>query len=111
MQILPGYHDLIDIAVGIGVHRGGVNISGQIGRAGFFGKDQRNAELLRDKAADGDAGGFNGEDFIHLFPGKAGVEFLRQFGEQHYIDLMIEKAIDAQNIAGGYFARTAEVGL
>ena len=71
----------------------------------------QNAELLRDKAADGDAGGFNGEDFIHLFPGKAGVEFLRQFGEQHYIDLMIEKAIDAQNIAGGYFALTADVVL
>ena len=51
MQKFLGHDDLIDIAVGIGMHRGGINIGGQIGRAGFFGKDQRNAELLRDKAA------------------------------------------------------------
>ena len=111
VQKFLGHDDLIDVAVGIGMHRGGINIGGQIGGAGFFGKYKRNAELLRNKAADGDAGGFDGEDLIHLFPGKAGVEFLRQLGEQNNIDLMIEEAVDPQNIAGGDFSLAADMIL
>ena len=80
VQELFGNDDLIDVAVGVGAHRRGIDIIRQVGGLGLFGEHQRHAERLRHQRGDRDAGGLHRQHLVHPHTGKAAAKFLLEDG-------------------------------
>ena len=57
---------MVDNTVGKGGHLSGVELPAQVSGLALFGKDHRTVEILGGYAGHADAGGFDGEDLVHL---------------------------------------------
>ena len=75
--------------MGKGFYFCGVNIAGDIQRARFLGKDNRDVKVTRGNAGNGNAGGFDGQNFIDLSISELALKFLPDFLQQRDIDLVV----------------------
>ena len=79
---------------------GGVDLAVNVLALGLLGKDDRHVEMPRRHAGNGDAGRFNCQDLVDAVVLEDAVELLADLVQQVYIQLVVQKAVDLQDIAG-----------
>ena len=99
-QELFGQRDLIIAAIGIGVYGGGENVAVDVAALGFFGEHDRDAEMPRRHAGDGDAGRLDRQDLVDAVVFKNAVEFGPDRIQQLDVQLVVQKTVHLQHIAG-----------
>ena len=80
-------------------HRG-VDVAVDVFALGLFGKDHRHPEMARRHAGDGDARRLDGDDLVDAVAAEDAVELGADGVQQLHIQLMIQKAVHLQHIAG-----------
>ena len=93
-----GHHHIIGGAVGKGRHLGLIHIAGNVLGLALFGKYQGAGELQRYHAAHGNAGGLNGENFVHPGVLIKTVELPPHLFHKRKVNLVVQKAIHLKNI-------------
>ena len=97
---LFGNDDLIGVFVGEGFHGGDVHITINIHTFGFFGKHHGYVEIFCNSHGDCYAGCFDGEYLGDVFICKTSVKLLAHFIHEIYVDLMVQKGVNFQHVAG-----------
>ena len=82
------------------MYGGSVNVAVDVLTLGLLGKDDRHIEMSRGHAGDGNAGCLNGENLVDAVVLEDAVELLTDLVQQVYVQLVIQKAIHLQDIAG-----------
>lgn len=97
---LLGQRDVIIAAIGVGMNGGGVDLAVNVLALGLLGKDDRYVEMPRGHAGDGDAGCLDGQNLVDAVVLEDAVELLADLVQQVYVQLVVQKAVDLQDIAG-----------
>ena len=84
--------------MGKGRHLGLIHIAGNVLGLALFGKYQGAGELQRHHAAHGNAGGLNGENFVHPGVLVKAVELPPHLFHKRKVNLVVQKAIHLKNI-------------
>ena len=82
------------------MYGGSVNVAVDVLALGFLGKDDRHIEMPRGHAGNGNAGCLNGENLVDAVVLEDAVKLLTNLVQQVYVQLVIQKAIYLQDIAG-----------
>ena len=91
--------DIVGPAVCVGRDLCGIETPVEVGALRFLGEDNRNMEVLGRDAGDADAGGLDGENSGDVLLPEQAVEFLSDFVQKVNVHLVIEKAVNFENIA------------
>ena len=89
---------MVDHTVGKGGHLGGVELPAQVPGLALFGEDHRTVEVLGGHAGHADAGGFDGEDLVHLLVLEEAIPLLTHLVEQFDVHLMVQKPVHLQDV-------------
>ena len=79
---------------------GGVDLAVDVLVLGLLGEDDRHVEMPRGHAGDGDAGCLDGQNLVDTVVLEDAVELLADLVQQVYVQLVVQKAVDLQDIAG-----------
>ena len=79
---------------------GGVDLTVNVLALGLLGKDDRHIEMPRGHAGDGDAGCLDGQNLVDAVVLEDAVELLADLVQQVYVQLVVQKAVDLQDVAG-----------
>ena len=90
--------------MGEGLDLGGVDVVRDIDAHRLLGKDDRHAELQRYDTRDTDTRCLDGQDLGDLLARIQPLEFLGELGDEADVDLMVDKAVDLQDISFAYDA-------
>ncbi len=94
-----GNLDVIVNSLGEGLYMSGVQCTIQIPGFGFLGEDHRYiAEMLGSDGGDANAGRFDGQNFGNRLSVETAAEFSADFVEKIDVHLVVEKAVNLQNI-------------
>lgn len=91
--------DVVDAFVGEGFDFGVVHVAVKVDALGFLGEDDGYVEILRGDAGDADATGFDGEYFRDWDVCEAALEFFANLVDEGDVHLMVEEAVDFQDVA------------
>ena len=97
---LLGEGDIVITAVGIRMYGGSVNIAVDVLALGLLGKDHRHIEMPGCHAGDGNAGCLDGKNLVDAVVFENAIELLTDLIQQFNIQLVVQKAVDFENIAG-----------
>ena len=80
--------------------RGLIEIAFEIGSLPFFGEQYGDFQFAPRKNGDRNAGGFDGQNFVDPAPRVQTGDLFSHFLEKGYIQLMIEKTADFNDVPG-----------
>ena len=97
-QKFLGDHHLVGLLGGVRLHLSHIGIAVDVDTAGLLGKHQRHPQQPCHGAADGNAGGLDGQHLGNGQTRKAAQKLLRDLIDQRHVHLMIQKAVHLQHI-------------